>query len=367
MDATQQVFDESRPHLFAEITRVARDASGGRTLCIVGENEPQHAQLARARRTGGFGLDALWNDDFHHAAMVAATGRAEAYYSGYRGTAQEFVSCAKHGFLYQGQWFQWQKNRRGRPSFDLARDQYVVFLQNHDQIANSIRGERFHQLTSPGRFRALTGLLLLMPSVPLIFQGQEFGASSPFLFFADHRSELAKQVRAGRTTFLKQFSTLACEESTRELPDPGAEETFRRCKLDFGERSKNRRYYQLHEELLRLRRDDATIRHAVRVDGAVLNEHAFVLRYFSVEADDRILLVNLGSDFRFNPAPEPLLAPVENGGWRVIWSSESPTYGGAGTPPLETTAGWMIPGQAAVLMKPDENCKLPPAKLSEKD
>src|SRR5262249_40123934 len=147
---------------------------------------------------GGLGLDALWNDDFHHSAMVALTGHNEAYYSDYLGKPQEFISAVKWGFLYQGQWYRWQKKRRGTPTLDLPPACFITFLQNHDQIANSGRGLRCHASTSVGRLKALTALLLLGPGTPMLFQGQEFMASSPFLYFADHEPKLARLVAAGR-------------------------------------------------------------------------------------------------------------------------------------------------------------------------
>ncbi len=98
---------------------------------------------------GGYGLDALWNDDFHHSATVATTGKSDAYYTDYKGSAQEFVSALKYGYLYQGQWYRWQKQRRGTPMWGLPRASMVTFTQNHDQIANSGRGRRAHQETSP--------------------------------------------------------------------------------------------------------------------------------------------------------------------------------------------------------------------------
>src|SRR5262249_35756148 len=148
------------------------------------------------------GLDALWNDDFHHSAMVALTGRAEAYYSDSRGTPQEFISAAKYGYLFQGQYYRWQRQPRGMPGLDLPPTAFVAYLQNHDQVANSSRGWRGHRLTSPGKWRAMTALLLLGPSTPMLFQGQEFAASNPFLYFADFDADLAAAVRRGRGEFL---------------------------------------------------------------------------------------------------------------------------------------------------------------------
>ena len=116
---------------------------------------------------------------------MALTGRNEAYYTDYKGTPQEFISAAKYGYLYQGQPYYWQEALRGTPTFWHSPAAFVAFLENHDQVSNAIAGERVRFSTSPGRYRAMTALLLFGPWTPLLFQGQEFGASSPFVYFAD--------------------------------------------------------------------------------------------------------------------------------------------------------------------------------------
>ena len=280
----RQIFDRSEDHIIAAIVRQVRSAGRGRSTFVVGENEPQHARLVRPAERGGYGLDALWNDDFHHSAMVALTGHHEAYYSDYRGRPREFVAAAKHGFLYQGQRYQWQRNARGTPTLDLPAECFVVFLQNHDQIANSGTGERCHALTSPGRLRAMTAYFLLMPGIPMLFQGQEFGASSPFFYFADHESELSRDVREGRRRFLAQFPSLATSEMQAELADPGDIDTFRRSVLDLGERQRHASIYALHRDLLALRRTDPVLgQRPCRIDGAALTDEAWMLRFFSRE------------------------------------------------------------------------------------
>src|SRR6185503_168336 len=171
LDATQQIFDCSEEHVLIAISRAVRNGAGSRSSYIVAENEPQHTRLVRSPDHGGYGLDALWNDDFHHTARVAATGRKEAYYTDYNGSPQEFISAVKWGYLYQGQRYKWQKKRRGTPALDLPPTAFVHFLQNHDQIANSGRGYRAHQIASPTELKAMTALLLLMPQTPMLFQG----------------------------------------------------------------------------------------------------------------------------------------------------------------------------------------------------
>src|SRR3954449_8338504 len=297
LDATQQIFDASDDNIMAAIVRRVQAAAGDRKIFVVGENEPGHAILVRPPERGGYGLDALWNDDFHHSAMVALTGRHEAYYTDYRGAPAEFVAAAKYGNLYQGQYYVWQKQRRGTPALDLPAETRVVFLQNHDQIANSAHGLRVHALTSPGKWRAMTCYLLLMPGLPMLFQGQEFAASTPFLYFADHRDDLVESVRKGRADFLAQFPSIADPEMRRGLAHPADEATFRSVILDFGERERHASAYALHRDLLAVRRDDPILKQRpARVDGAVIGEHAWMLRFFADDSgeSDRLLLVNLG-------------------------------------------------------------------------
>ena len=355
LDATQDIHDDSEPHILKEITQAARTAAGSRSILVIGENEPQDTRLIRPVSEGGYGLDALWNDDYHHTATVAITGRAEAYYSDYKGSPQEFVSAAKYGYLYQGQRYSWQKKRRGKSSFGLPRRALVNFIENHDQIANSARGQRMHELSSPGVYKAITALTLLMPGTPMLFQGQEFAASARFLFFADHKPELAKSVSQGRLDFLKQWRSYSMPDIQQCLEDPASLETFLKSKLNHAEVATHREIYALHRSLLRIRRDDPVISRQGEdgIDGAMLSPTCFLLRFFSPGfRADRLLLVNLGIVLQENPAPEPLLAPPEDTVWEKLWSSEDARYGGCGTAPLDTVENWRMPAQAAILLYP---------------
>lgn len=352
LDATQEIHDESPRHILADIGQAARAAAGKRGIYIVAENEQQRAIIARPSEAGGYGLDALWNDDFHHAARVALTGHNEAYYSGYLGRPQEFVSAAKYGYLYQGEWYTWQHQRRGTPALNLRPSAFVNFLQNHDQEANSARGERLNTICAPGDYRAMTTLLMLMPGTPMLFQGQEFGSTARFPFFSDHKPEIAGPSREGRAMFLAQFPSLALPEMQGEFPDPGDLRSFEAAKLDFSEREKNAPLYRMHKDLIALRRSDAVFANPHRggVDGAVLSDRAFVLRYFSEMHGDRLMLVNLGIDLHLDPIPEPLLAPMAGGSWRVVFSSEDPRYGGTGTVAPDTHENWRVAGHSAIVL-----------------
>jgi maltooligosyltrehalose trehalohydrolase len=203
----------------------------------------------------------------------------------------------------------------------------------------------------------MTAFLLLGPGTPMLFQGQEFGAANPFLFFADHHAELAPLVHQGRKQFLSQFPSIKVPASQALVPDPASEDTFLRCKLDFSERKKHEAVYRMHKDLLKLRREEPALqpRDKPWFDGAVLTQNALVLRYFGEqEADDRLLLLNLGSDLRLGILPQPLLAAPLGMRWSIRWSSEDVVYGGCGTPELVMDENWKMLGEAALWLAPEE-------------
>ncbi|HEY0304166.1 MAG TPA: malto-oligosyltrehalose trehalohydrolase, partial [Longimicrobiales bacterium] len=345
LDATQQMFDASHHHILADITTAVRTAAGERGTIVVAESEKQDTRLLHAYEDGGFGIDAVWNDDLHHSVRVAATGRREAYFSNHNGAPQEFISAAKYGYLYQGQYYSWQKERRGASAAGIARHRFITYIQNHDQIANSGTGARLHQLTSEGRWRALTALQLLMPGTPMLFQGQEFAASTPFLYFADHKPELAKAVKRGRFGFLEQFPSLASPDVQATLADPADPATFERCKLDAREREQNIAAWQLHSDLIALRKEARLDDEEWRVDGAVIAPSAFVIRYDNEHGEAMLLLVNLGADVRLQSMPEPLLAEPRGRSWTVLFCSESIRYGASAPGNIDISEAWYIPAE----------------------
>ena len=304
--------------------------------------------------TGGYGLDALWNDDLHHSAVVALTGHNDAYYTDYLGNPQEFISAVKYGYLYQGQWYKWQQQDRGTNAFDLPPAHFLTFIENHDQIANSAHSERIHKLTSPGRFKAMTALILLAPGTPMLFQGQEFNSSAPFYYFADHKPELAEKVAKGRHAFLSQWRTLVLPEMQTAVRSPADRQTFERSILDWTECDRNRVMWNFHRELLKLRREDPVFRmqRLHGVDGAVLGPQAFLLRFFGEESGDRLMLINFGVDLDLDRVPEPLLAAPQGMAWKVLFSTESPAYGGSGTTRPDAEGSWHILGESAVVLAP---------------
>jgi maltooligosyltrehalose trehalohydrolase len=354
-DATQSIHDKSEEYIVGAIGRAARKAAGDRAILLIAENEPQEVKLIKPQSEGGDDLDGLWNDDWHHTALVALTGNREAYFTDYQGDPQEFISAAKYGYLFQGQPYVWQEAPRGYSARGIPPHAFVSFIENHDQVANTAFGERVRFLTSPGRYRAMVALLLLGPWTPLLFQGQEFGSVSAFRYFSDVGDDQLKEaIRKGRFEFLAQFPSVAAAEVQARLPVPYHPSTFEGCKLDWSDREKNQQLYSLHRDLIRLRQSDPRFREwkPNGVDGAVIGRRAFVLRYFAEKAEEeRLLLVNFGQQHFFSPAPEPLLAPQDNHEWQMLWTSEAPQYGGIGMLPVSNDDRWTIFAESAVALR----------------
>ena len=366
-DATQSIYDKSPEYIVSAVGHAARQAAGKRAIVLIAENETQEPKLVRPRQAGGDDLDAVWNDDWHHSAQVALTGRNEAYYSDYAGRPQEFISAAKYGYLFQGQPYSWQEAPRGYPTRGLPPETFVVFIDNHDQVSNCAFGDRARTQTSPGRYRAMTALLLLGPRTPLLFQGQEFGATTSFCFFSDVGDDKLKEaVRKGRFEFLAQFPSSAGEEIQARIGVPHDPRTFARSKLDWSERERNGSLCYLHRDLLRLRREDSRLSRQIvgGVDGSVLGAESFLLRFSSDQNDDRLLIVNFGRRQRLVPAPEPLLAPPSGLEWELLWSSESARYDGPGTVDLATEEEWILPAEVAFVLRPRPPTK--PRKQSKR-
>ena len=366
LDATQAIIDSSPRHILQEIGNEARRAAGNRHVVLIGENEPQHANLLRSPDEGGVGLDGLWNDDFHHSAVVALTGHTEAYYSDYEGTTRELLAAVRHGFLFQGQRYDWQNKRRGQSTRGLPPRSFVAFLENHDQTANYGMGQRLWERSAPGAYRAMTALLLLGPWTPMLFQGQEWLTTSPFRYFVDHAAELGELVKKGRGEFLAQFPRYHGIANEDRLPDPSQAASFEGCRLDWSEPDKpfHARALRLHRDLIALRREDPTLSRqgegGVSIDGTVIGGDRLLLRLFGSASpgtkpgsSDRLLLMNLGVDYEPRSLSEPLSAPPPGMRWTLKWSSEDPRYGGQGVRGPRAEHDIFFAGQATEVFVPE--------------
>jgi maltooligosyltrehalose trehalohydrolase len=353
LDASHEIRDRSTPHVLTEMAQAVHETamSLGRRAIVLAENEPQNAMLVRAVAEGGHGLDAIWSEDFHHVAMVALLGRREGYFSDYHGSPQEFVSLFKRGFLYQGQWNARQGKRRGSSTDGLRPWQFVNYLENHDQVANWLGGRRLPDRSAPDLLRAITAVFLLAPQTPMLFMGQDYGSTRRFHYFSDLSPELSASIAEGRVEFMSQFPSATHPSVISKLEDPRALSTFLDSKLCPDDRREDAPLSRLHRDLIHLRRTDRVISQQGRngLDGAVLGDRAFVIRYEDPDGDDRLLVLNLGNDLELRPVTEPLLAPREGCDWELLWSSENVVYGGSGLAPPIGPAGWWLTAHSTLV------------------
>jgi maltooligosyltrehalose trehalohydrolase len=341
LDAADRIVDLSPVHLAEEIGAAVHEqgrALGRRTL-VIAEIDANDPRWVRGREVGGYGLDAHWSDDFHHAVHVALTGERTGYYADFA----EPGAVAKvlgERYLNDGRYSPHRRRAHGRPALDVPADRFVVAVQNHDQIGNRARGERLAALVSPEALRLAAAILLLSPYVPLLFMGEEHGETNPFLYFVSHGDPaLLEAVREGRR---REFEAFAWGG---EVPDPGAEATFEasRPSWERAESPDGARHRALYRDLLRLRRAEAVLRPGVaevRVRGDVAAGWIAV-RYAK---GDEVLeaIFNLSSEVRSVPLDRTRR-------WTVALSSDAPGYGGAGEAAVEQ--GLRLPALTAVLLR----------------
>jgi maltooligosyltrehalose trehalohydrolase len=253
LDAVHALVDTSAvPFLEQLATEVALlQGAAGRHLVLIAESDLNDPQLVRPRECGGYGLDAQWSDDFHHALHSTLTGEHAGYYEDFAGLA-DLAATIQNGFLYRGQYSRHRQRTHGRSTRGLPGWRFVVAAQNHDQIGNRATGERLSQLVSGDRLKIAAALLLTAPFVPMLFQGEEWGASSPFLYFTDHGDDtLGAAVRDGRRHEFAAFGW-----NPADIPDPQSPQTVERSRLRWPEIASppHAELLAWHRSLIRLRR-----------------------------------------------------------------------------------------------------------------
>ena len=312
LDAVQAIVDTSAVHILEEFALLRDRIAGelGRTLWLIAESDLNDPRLVLPRERGGFGLDAQWSDDFHHALHVALTGEGVGYYSDFSGL-RDLAKALTEAFVYDGRYSPFRHRRHGRRVGAVPSDRFVVSLQNHDQVGNRARGERIAHVAGVRRAQAAAALTLMTPFVPLLFMGEEWAAGTPFLYFTDHTDPaLARSVSEGR-----RYDFAAFGWQPGEVPDPQDRDSFEASRLVWSEleRSPHRETLEWYRSLLRLRREVAAVRDAPREDTQIdLGAEA---TWISVTRGPLQVVVNLGA-----AAAE---IPVEGGGTVATASDEA--------------------------------------------
>jgi maltooligosyltrehalose trehalohydrolase len=330
LDATHAIVDDSPRHFLAEIADAIRASVPGRNVLLIAEDNRNLDKIVKPPGAGGWGLDAVWADDFHHQLRRLLAGDHEGYYKDYTGSTEDLAETIRHGWFYRGQYSLSQNTQRGTDSSGIASQHFVYFLQNHDQVGNRAFGERLNRQIDPAAYRAASALLLCAPATPLLFMGQEWAASTPFLFFTDHKKDLGDKVREGRRQEFKQFSAFAHPDARRRIPDPQAIETFLASRLDWQEieRQPHASVLRLYQALLDLRRREPAFRadSAAHFDVAALGAGALCLRRMSPGHAAVLIIVQLKQAETIDLARHPLTRDFLSTPWNIILTTEDPQF-----------------------------------------
>ena len=336
LDATHALMDDSPRHILAEMA----SAVHARGAFVFAEDERNEARLARpaddTAGTGGTGLDGLWADDFHHVVRVALTGERDSYFGNYEGTPDELRDTLTHGWTYRGQKKPTDGEPRGTECVDLPPSAFCYCISNHDQVGNRALGQRLTADTTPAGYRAASALLLLSPYTPLLFMGQEWAASTPFLFFTDHHDELGRLVTEGRRKEFAGFATFRDPAHRASIPDPQAEATFLASKLRWQERDEPGQHagtLALYRAALALRRGEPALRARAREQWQVSELGTGVSGILYGSGRRRALVV-----FALTAGQSGSL-PTGSEDLRVLFSSNAPQFGGDGRRAFDPVSG----------------------------
>jgi maltooligosyltrehalose trehalohydrolase len=312
IDAVHALVDTSAVHFLEQLAAEVKDLESrlGRHLALIAESDLNDPRVVRPPESGGYGIDAQWNEDSHHALHAFLTGEQDGYYQDF-GKLSDVAHVMTRGFVYDGRYSTYRRRCHGRPAAGLSGHRFVGCLQNHDQVGNRALGERTSHLLSPGQLKIGAALIMTAPFIPMLFQGEEWAASTPFLYFTGHQEpDLGEAVKRGRQ---EEFASFGWEPDT--IPDPQEQETFLRSRLDWNEvqREPHESILDWHRSLIRLRRelpalsDGRMDRTSVRFDEGA--------RWLSMTRGPVLVACNLADAAQRIPCPD-------SAGKRIVLSSE---------------------------------------------
>jgi maltooligosyltrehalose trehalohydrolase len=355
LDATHAMSDDGPRHFLAELTARVRASVQGRQVHLIAEDHRNLAVMVRPERESGWGLDAVWADDFHHQMRRLLAGDSEGYYGDFSGTIADVVATLRQGWFFTGQYSEHLRAPRGTDASALPPSRFVVCLQNHDQVGNRALGERLHHQIDLAAYRAASVLLLTAPQTPLLFMGQEWAASSPFLYFTDHSEELGRLVTEGRRREFGAFSAFADETARADIPDPQADMTFMASRLDWVEvqREPHASVLRLYSTVLAFRRDALVPAETTDAVDVRAVDDTIVLRRRCRDGAHAVVVVRLGG-----AGTTHLSGHWPGSGastWTCLLTSEDAAFGSTGSPPVVDLEGAApsvrFSGPAAVILK----------------
>lgn len=348
LDATDHIIDLNAKHFLQELAeRVAALSKQGRKFYLTAENDVNDVRILRGLDEGGYGMDAQWNDGFHHCLHTLLTGEQIGYYQDY-GTCEQMAKALKQGFVYSWEYSPFRDRWHGTDSSALPGQQFVVCIQNHDQIGNRMLGDRLTHLVSFDALKLGAAVLLLSPNVPLLFMGEEYGEDAPFLYFVSHTDpNLVEAVRAGRK---REFSHFHLEG---EYIDPQAEETFERSQLQWEQRheGKHKVLCDLYQHLIQLRRTIPALKKLDKqnLEATVIEDKKLLLLHRWSAESQIFCLIN------FNQEAVSLTPEIPKAKWqKILDSADEKWLGSNSSLPTElSNQPLTIPATSFALYQPN--------------
>jgi maltooligosyltrehalose trehalohydrolase len=337
LDATHAIIDQSEVQFVAELVGRVRESVHGRRIFVIAEDHRNLDYMVRPEGEGGWGLDGVWADDFHHEVRVALAGDNEGYYRDFEGSMPNLADALNHGWRYRGQFSQHLNEPRGTDPTGIPPRRFVFCLQNHDQIGNRAMGERLHHQIDLAAFRAASVLTLCAPATPLLFMGQEWAATTPFLYFTDHPEELGRLVTAGRRREFRHFRQFSDEEARRQIPDPQNTSTFQASRLCWDElpREPHRSVFRLYQALLAVRKTERALQYAEigSFKAWALSDTTLLLRNDADVGPSVLALIQMHHSADVDLADHPSLEALDATRCQLILTTEDPPFANDPQPP----------------------------------
>jgi maltooligosyltrehalose trehalohydrolase len=357
LDATHAIQDEGPRHFLAELTARVRASVTGRQIHLIAEDHRNLAMMVTPQSEFGWGLDAVWADDFHHQMRRLLAGDRDGYYRDFSGTTRDLAATLRQGWFFTGQHSEHLNEPRGTDPSSIPPARFVVCLQNHDQIGNRAHGERLHHQIDAAAFRAASVVLLAAPQTPLLFMGQEWGASNPFQYFTDHAEPLGRLVTEGRRREFRDFAAFTGDAAGTTVPDPQALATFLASRLDWSERE-----IEPHASVVRLytalltwrRREFSTEDDLATFTAQAFGETTLLMSRTSTAGVRHLVVACLrGTELVDLDGHELAVGAIH--GWVPILTSDDPQFGAIGAS-LEVLRSGLAPiirfaGPGAVILK----------------
>jgi maltooligosyltrehalose trehalohydrolase len=338
IDATHAIVDDSPRHILASISGAVRASLAGsaRRVHLFAEDHSNLAGMVQPESHGGWGLDGLWSDDFHHQMRRALAGDSDGYFQDFDGSAASIAETARKGWFYTGQHSPYFGRDRGTDPSGVDYPRFVFFLQNHDQIGNRAFGDRLHHKIGLAEYRAAAVLWLLLPETPLFFMGQEWAASTPFLYFTDHNPELGKLVTEGRRREFSRFRAFSDPHGRESIPDPQDQRTFESSRLVWAERDREPHagILRLHQELLKMRRAEPALRTIMRSPKLEIEAIGDSIALRRASGPDALLvLARLTGGGQLDASGSALARLADGAQWQVALHTEDPRFEQSPQPP----------------------------------